>query len=163
MKTFTTWEAAKIMNEKVPRLREWQVFVPPSVRASGVGTKAGYTADDLRATGAFRSLIETGFKREDAAKLVAASREYWSQGKLSQGGWLIFFLGGKSSSSVALAPYQDDNKAPAVILTDGKVVEIVLSRYVVPLHQPGTWETIVVVNLATMGKQIDDRIGALGL
>lgn len=69
---FTTFDIIKRLNIPRERLREWMKrgFIEPTVLASGVGTKAIFTLQDVYKILLFKHLIEIGFMRETAADFI---------------------------------------------------------------------------------------------
>lgn len=69
---FSTFDIVKKLNIPRERLREWMKrgFIKPTVKASGVGTKAIFTLQDVYKILLFKHLIEIGFIREIAANFI---------------------------------------------------------------------------------------------
>lgn len=69
---FTTFDIIKRLQIPRERLREWMKrgFIEPTTSASGVGTKAVFTLQDVYKILLFKHLIEIGFMREVAADFI---------------------------------------------------------------------------------------------
>ena len=71
-KEFSTFDIVKKLDIPRERIREWMKrgFINPTVKASGVGTKAIFTIQDVYKVLLFKHLIEIGFMREIAANFI---------------------------------------------------------------------------------------------
>jgi len=69
---FSTFDIIKRLNIPRERLREWMKrgFIEPTTRASGIGTKAVFTLQDVYKVLLFKHLVEIGFMRETAADFI---------------------------------------------------------------------------------------------
>lgn len=97
-KSFTTFDASRILGIKYQRLREWigRGQVKPSiVKAEGIGTKTLFSRRDLYLIALFRLLVEKGFSRDDASSAVKDLNSYLSAAKTwddpAENSHLLFF------------------------------------------------------------------------
>jgi len=69
---FSSFDAAKILDLPMERLRQWLKlgFIKPTVPATGQGTKAVFTLDDLYGVALFKKLLDAGFTRTVAGEYV---------------------------------------------------------------------------------------------
>ena len=74
---YSTLEIVKALGLTRERLQDWmnRGFVKPSIEAKGQGTKAIFTHQDVYKIDLFRLLLEKGFKRNQAAKLIGLLTE----------------------------------------------------------------------------------------
>lgn len=76
MKTsFTTTDIVKGLKIPFGRLREWIVrgYVKPSVPAAGPGKAAQFTINDVYSIQIFKTMVEGGFAREAAARVLSVA------------------------------------------------------------------------------------------
>lgn len=68
---FTSFDIARALDIPMERLRQWMKhgFITPSIPASGQGTKAVFTLDDLCIVEIFNRLIACGLNRHAASKI----------------------------------------------------------------------------------------------
>jgi len=71
-KMLTSWDIEKAFKIDHDRLREWikYGYIEATVKANGVGTKNFFTAEDVFKILIFEKLIERGFTRKLAAKII---------------------------------------------------------------------------------------------
>ncbi len=71
--TFSTFDIVKCLGIPRERLKDWQnnMFIKPTIKARGKGTKAEFTRLDVYALALFKHLVEElHLKREEASKFT---------------------------------------------------------------------------------------------
>lgn len=72
MELFSTFEVEKILGTKRSRFQDWidRGFITPYQKASGKGSKAQFTREDMYTLYLFQNLVELGLEREMVARIV---------------------------------------------------------------------------------------------
>lgn len=182
MKTsYTTFDIEKALKIPKERLREWIIrgYVKPSVQqATGQGTKALFSLNDVYGIALFRRLIDSGFSRESAAEYVKgfiARRLPNGSNSTQVPQWVVFWRAGGSMESMSIVPggFGIDFRTGSLImlgdeniyfsllkLSDGVKKEFPEHKgYRAPWEQP--WDQILIINILQIREGVDAGLAGL--
>lgn len=76
MKWYSTFQICDELGIEKGRFRQWlnEGFIKPTVKAHGKGTRAVFSETDLKLIKEFRRLVDLGYHRKAAARIILSSK-----------------------------------------------------------------------------------------
>ncbi len=164
---FSTLDIVAALKIPRERLREWmnREFVKPSQAASGLGTKAIFSRNDVYAVALFEKLLEIGYKREDAAKELDLFYRHFTDGTKA----ILLLRGIKKQDKVIrqAVTFLPEHKVFSVDLDTGKSPGAEKDPNKTKMFGwdliDCEWDVMTLINLRRLREKTDARLGSLGI
>jgi DNA-binding transcriptional MerR regulator len=162
---FTTTDIVKALGIPRERLRSWTKlgYIKPSMPSGKQGRKVIFTRADVYAVALFDRLINLGFKREDAARLVQFYISGISEGILE---YIVFrpYFTSSGNKAWQVFPLDSSKKKLTIKLKNALFYgeEVGLAERTYPqLGKLEDWESLLIVNGNSLKRKTDEHLSML--